>query len=297
MPISLAAPETQASHERQTQTGSSTSSASTEDTAMVDEEVKTTTTKTSRPGRLPGPKSYMLARQDLLLAVNTQKRASVYAMAHRKLMVLNHSFGKVKEHLKHAVFREDMAAFVLELMRRRIVEDLVRYSEYGRDASRKSYIVRCDSAQDILDEKHRGQRGSVLWLGPTEDAAQSGPGSFATMDIPGARFGRKIPVHNLNRLLGPENIATMKEQAELFRDGTLFMLIRKRMMDLQLKLWKLEGYLAHPFITDDEALGPDKTKASLDRDRMTQRSFLEKLGNSRHTRPRSKSATESRASF
>ncbi len=189
-----------------------------------------------------GPTSYMLAREDLISRQGDKKRHGD-ANGWRRLLVLNHSASKFNSVMKHLVWREDMGSLVLELMRRRIVEELVYYSKLSEDTTRNSYVVRCDTWDDIKDDQYNGHRGCVLWFGEGEN----GPGPRAIMDIPDVRFGRKIPVHNMQALLGPEHIARLKEEADVFRDGFLFMVARTRTMGLQLKLWKLQGYLAHPF--------------------------------------------------
>jgi hypothetical protein len=184
----------------------------------------------------------MLAREDLISRQGDKKRHAD-ANGWRRLLVLNHSAPKFSSVMKHLVWREDMGGLVLELMRRRTVEELIYYSKLSEDTTRNSYVVRCDTWDDIKDEKYNGHRGCVLWFG----GGENGPGPRAIMDIPGVRFGRKIPVHNMHALLGPEHIARLKEEAGVFREGFLFMVARTRTMDLQLKLWKLQGYLAHPF--------------------------------------------------
>lgn len=186
-----------------------------------------------------GPTSYMLARQDLISLQGSKTRGD--AAVWRRLMALNHSSPKFNSVLKHVVWREDMGALVLELMRRRVVEELVYYAQLSEDTTRNSYVVPCDTWEKVKDPAYNGHRGCVLWFGEGE-----GPGPRAIMEIPGVRFGRKIPVHNMHALLGREHIARLKEQAAVFREGFLFMLARVRTMELQLKLWKLQGYLAHP---------------------------------------------------
>lgn len=172
-------------------------------------------------------------------------------------MALNHSASKFNSVMKHVVWREDMGSLVLELMRRRIVEELIYYAQLSEDAARNAYVVRCDTWEDVKDPQYNGHRGCVLWFGE----GQGGPGPRAIMDIPDVRFGRKIPVHNMQALLGPEHIARLKEEAGVLREGFLFMLVRKRTMELQLKLWKLQGYLAHPSKPMD---GPESKRGRRD---------------------------------
>jgi hypothetical protein len=201
----------------------------------------------------------MLARQDLIAIQGTKSRGD--AASWKRLMALNHSSPKFNSVMKNVVWREDMGSLVLELMRRRAVEELVYYARLSEDATRNPYVVRCDTWEGVLDPAYNGHRGCVLWFGRE---GEDGPGSRAIMDIPDVRFGKKIPVHNMRALLGLEYITRLKEEAGVFRKGFLFMLARGRTMDLQLKLWKLQGYLAHPLRPSGEpvtAKGPQDVDA------------------------------------
>lgn len=211
-------------------------------TTNLDQVESQTAGKPRGKERPAGPTSYMLAREDLISAQG-DKRRSAESSGWRRLISLNHSSSKFNSVMKHLVWREDMGALVLELMRRRVVDELVYYAQLSEDATRNSYVVRCDTWADIKDDKYNGHRGCVLWFGEGGD----GPGPRAIMDIPDVRFGRKIPVHDMHALLGPGHIARLKEEADVFREGFLFMVSRTRTMGVQLKLWKLQGYLAHPF--------------------------------------------------
>ena len=72
------------------------------------------------------------------------------------------------------------------------------------------------------------------------------PGQLATMDIEGVRFGAKLVVHNLDELLGEDHLAALRNESAMLRSGNLFLLGRQRTLDLQLKLWKLQGYMDNP---------------------------------------------------
>jgi hypothetical protein len=233
----------------------------------------TASSNPSRRGRPAGSTAYMLARRDLFAAQVVKSGISPSGVINRhvskgiqNLFAHTHSTNNLPFKTKSVVWREDMDSFVLELMRRRIVEDLVYFSKYGEDATRKSYVVRCETWDAVKDDKFNGQRGCVLWFGEDEN----GPGPRAIMDIPDVRWGRKIPVHNMQTLLGPEHIERLKEETALFGHGFLFMIIRSRTMDLQLKLWKLQGFLAHPPInaagaaeSNNELVREDKEMESI----------------------------------
>jgi hypothetical protein len=63
------------------------------------------------------------------------------------------------------------------------------------------------------------------------------------MDMGPVRFGSKLAVHNLRELLGEEHVRKLREGSELLRDGSLFLLGRQATVNLQMLLWKLQGYL------------------------------------------------------
>lgn len=142
-----------------------------------------------------------------------------------------------------------MDSFLLDLMRRRIVEDLLYFSKFCEQEDRK-YLLRCESWDDIQSHDHRG---CVLWLGsglrelPEDNldrTAQLGPGQFATMDTDRGRYAGKLAVHNLRNLLGDDHLEHLREGSAVLRGGDLFLLGRRRTIGLQLKLWKLQGYIA-----------------------------------------------------
>ncbi|KAK1770703.1 hypothetical protein QBC33DRAFT_512439 [Phialemonium atrogriseum] len=200
-------------------------------------------------GKKPaGPTGYVLSRQQLLKEFQEGSRF-LYSKAHQKRLLRQNNPHRVGSVLKRAVWREDMDSFLLELMRRRIVEGLLYFSELCEREDRK-YLIRCGSWEEIKSHDHRG---CVLWLGQDTSApqvdrsdqqAQTGPGQLATLDIEGGRFGGKLAVHNLRNLLGEDHLARLKESSNVLREGNLFLLGRRRTVELQLKLWKLEGYVA-----------------------------------------------------
>jgi hypothetical protein len=231
-------------------------------TESTPQEVKTT----SKPGPLKkpaGPTAYMIARQDYL-AQQTQN-GELHRMEYKKLMMLHHNSDRIKPIANRAIWREDMESLVLRLMRRRVLEDLIYLSTLSADTTRDPYVVRCQTWDDVKDDKYRGQRGCVLWLGP--EGEDGGPGPRATMDIPGVKYGRKIAVHNLWRLLGEEGVEKLRESVELFREGEVFLVLRKRTVEMQMKLWKLQGFLAHPFVSFlDPATGNPRKEVEVDKE-------------------------------
>lgn len=198
-------------------------------------------------GKKPaGPTGYVLSRQDLLKEFQLGPRSPYSRANEKKLIRLN---GRDRGAAKKAVWRVDMDSFVPGLMRRRIVEDILYFSRLCETEGRK-YLIRCDGWQDIHSLDHRG---CVLWIGPDSPSpsngasngpTEPGPGQFATMDIDNGRYVGKLAVHNLRTLLGNEHLAQLKEGSTILRDGDLFLLGRRRTIELQLKLWKLQGYIA-----------------------------------------------------
>jgi hypothetical protein len=64
------------------------------------------------------------------------------------------------------------------------------------------------------------------------------------MDFDGTKFGTKLVVHNMPILLGEEHLNRLRQESELLRDGSLYMLGRQATLDLQRLLWKLQGYMS-----------------------------------------------------
>jgi hypothetical protein len=143
--------------------------------------------------------------------------------------------------------RSDMDSLMLELMRRRVVE------EFEYLVPLKAYIRACKGWDDAT--KSSRQPGALLWTGPIrsgeleeepaddKEARIRGPPEFATLKI-GTVKSRKVPVHNLETLLGKDHLQRLKEKCPLF-DAEILMVRHKNVtVDIQLKLWRLQGYLA-----------------------------------------------------
>lgn len=135
-----------------------------------------------------------------------------------------------------------METLVLELQRRRAVEELLYLCRKCEEQQRK-YIVKLDSVHDIKDHP---EQGCILYI--ASDAAPAGESvandaAKATSIAPG-KDG--MPVHDLAQLLGAAHVDRLRKESSLLREGTLFLLSRQRSAAAQLKLWKLRGYLS-PF--------------------------------------------------
>lgn len=138
-----------------------------------------------------------------------------------------------------------MDGFVLELMRRRAVEGLVYLVGLKR-----GYVVGC---VDWEDATRKPQIGAILWTRGTgseeivaakDEQVNHGPPEFATL-IFGKDKG-KVPMHNLRMLLGKEKLQELREKCPsgIFDKELTVLRHRNVTVDLQLRLWKLQGYLA-----------------------------------------------------
>ncbi|KAI1451856.1 hypothetical protein F4805DRAFT_69588 [Annulohypoxylon moriforme] len=207
------------------------------------EDNSTSATTSEREG-IHGPASYALARQDLLSAF-ANKKSSLSGGPKR----LAGSSPRYRGLDKNIVWRKDMDTYIRDLMRQGIVSELLYLSGLCAEQGRH-YIVKCYGWDDV-QYKHKG---SVIWFGdPVESASsdQAGnePGPFATFDIQrttfqGGPYTESVAVHNMPMLLGSEHASRLKEEAQSLRDGSIFMLAGRRTVNIQLKLWKLQGYLA-----------------------------------------------------
>ncbi|TDZ35214.1 hypothetical protein CTRI78_v011536 [Colletotrichum trifolii] len=134
---------------------------------------------------------------------------------------------------------------VLENMRRHIVKAFLYYIKLNEKDSR-DYLRPCPSWDGVRKMKHRG---CLLWLPqPEGESLEHRTGlsaleQFATFDVPYAKWQKSLPIYDLERLLGPDHLATLRE-LPLFRENSLLMLGKRRSIPTQLYLWKIQGYLA-----------------------------------------------------
>ena len=133
-----------------------------------------------------------------------------------------------------------MDILVLELLRRRIVEDLLYLSEKSVEENRK-YLIKLSSLND-LEGKH--EPGCVLHMAST--IASEGGDFQDSVALPSSTIEGKdeIPLHDITQLLGTEHVARLRGESPMLSEGSLFLLGRRRSAETQLKLWKLQGYLA-----------------------------------------------------
>lgn len=233
---------------------------SSETTSPVDRNVQTPPAQKNHGVAAPAPpRGYAVSRMDVLRLVGAGRQESTLGGQHITMLVRRNNL-KRSGIISRLVWRRDMHLVVLENMRRQIVKQLEYFARLCSVEGR-SYLTPCASWDDI--NRDLNHRGCVLWRsqpgGPHgvataagESGAEEGaetsrengsPSQLATLDIPDAKYERKLPVHNLDRLLGEHHMATLVK-TPLFKDNPLLVLGRRRTIPLQLSLWKLQGYLA-----------------------------------------------------
>lgn len=185
-----------------------------------------------------GPSGYILSRQRLLQ--DLQRPNSVYFKGYKNLLRMSdHGHTNLGSVLNNTTWRSDMDLAVLEMMRRRAAEGLAYFAKMVETESR-DYIVKCERWDDVKPLKHKG---CLLYLGSPEGTSpvpglDPVPPRLSTMDA-----GHQLVVHNLRDLLGEEHVSRLRQGSELFREGSLFLLVKLATVNLQLLLWKLQGYM------------------------------------------------------
>ncbi|CAD6456865.1 241a9f7d-5967-47c6-9fca-b8ddf2e97ebe-CDS [Sclerotinia trifoliorum] len=194
-----------------------------------------------------GSTTYVAMRQPLFQSFF--KKGSGYTGIYKKFGIANAKSIARKHVTLQAVWRPDMDTFLLELMRRRTVELL----EYlcSRD---NRYIHKCASWERV---EWSEQVGCVLWTGQKviSGEGQQGeeqeqeyereipPGEFETKRIgPGGR--KVVPVFNLRTMMGKHWIQKMREGNRIFENQILVVKHKNATKEIQMKLWKLQGYVA-----------------------------------------------------
>ncbi|PNH65157.1 hypothetical protein VD0002_g3750 [Verticillium dahliae] len=207
-----------------------------------------------RPAGCPSaPVGYVLARHDVLALLGSPRRVSTLSGKHITMLARRAHLAR-SGLLPRLVWPPHMHRLVLDLLRARAVDALLRLARLDA-APARGYLRPCASwAQINRDMPHRG---CVLWS-PGEAASPdtaATPGPWATLDIEGAKYDGKMPVHDLRRLLGDDHLARLRAEP-VFADNALLVLGKRRTIPAQLLLWKLQGYLAeYPGRDEAEADG------------------------------------------
>ncbi|KAG8160622.1 hypothetical protein KVR01_008886 [Diaporthe batatas] len=189
-----------------------------------------------------------LGRQDLIKGFSTP--GNLYFSGHKRIA----GMPSAPPQAKSAVWRVDMDGVILDQRRRQIMEDLLHLCTLCEENGRR-YIIRITDAKYSATYVHRA---AFLWLGEDTasgsqqndqgldgkaDKAEVDPEQYATLDIDGDPTTTR-PVYNLPRLLGPANVARLRTESSLLRDGSLFLLRSQRSGPVNKKLWSLQGYMA-----------------------------------------------------
>ncbi|KAK4203079.1 hypothetical protein QBC40DRAFT_167800 [Triangularia verruculosa] len=198
---------------------------------------------------LPGPSAYTLNSR-IFIQEFAQKK-SFYSSANSKLLRATDSgTGRLTSSLQQARWREDMDSYLLETMRKRVYEGLshvAHMSQFGGEDGRpRKYVTKVNSWDEINELKHRQ---CVLFFGPPEGAPvnptmASIPSAISTMAIKNSKFGAKLAVHDMRVVLGKEYLARLRQESELLREGSLYVLRGVATMKLSTMIWKLQDYIA-----------------------------------------------------
>ncbi|KAK0735419.1 hypothetical protein B0T21DRAFT_186211 [Apiosordaria backusii] len=198
---------------------------------------------------LPGPSAYTLNSRLFLQEFVKQK--GVYSSSPKKLLRATDSgSGRLASSLNEARWREDMDRYLLETMRKRVYEGLLHAAHMaeqgGEDGRPRKYVTKVESWEVVNELKHRQ---CVLFFGPPEGASfnptmASVPSPISTMAIKGSKFGAKLAVHDMRAVMGKEYLARLRQESELLRDGSLYLLRGQATMRLHMLIWKLQGYFA-----------------------------------------------------
>ncbi|KAK0674184.1 hypothetical protein QBC41DRAFT_72551 [Cercophora samala] len=223
---------------------------------------------------LPGPSAYTLNSRLFLQEFVAPK--GIYASSSNRLLRVTESgTGRYTTALNKAQWRKDMDIYLLDTMRKRVYEGLLHAAHMaehgGEDGRPRKYVTKLDSWNEVSDLKHRQ---CVLFFGPPTGvspapAMASVPSPISTMAIRGSKFGEKIAVHDMKVVLGQEYLGKLRQESELLREGSLYLLRGTATMRLNMLIWKLQEYIAG----SEDAVGkvdyqeettPQQTKGSTD---------------------------------
>ncbi|ATZ54491.1 hypothetical protein BCIN_10g04910 [Botrytis cinerea B05.10] len=192
-----------------------------------------------------GSTSYVALRQSLLQSFFKTK--SGYTGIYKKFGLMQAKSTARKHAVLQATWRSDMDTFLLELMRRRTAE-LLEYL-----CKKKSYIHKCANWEEV---EFSEQTGCVLWMGQKlasrgegeqgweqEQEQEVPPGEFEIKRIgPGGR--KAVPVFNLRTMMGKQWIEKIREGNRIFGNQILVVKHKNATKEIQMRLWKLQGYVA-----------------------------------------------------
>ncbi|KAK4148276.1 uncharacterized protein C8A04DRAFT_24079 [Dichotomopilus funicola] len=189
-----------------------------------------------------GPSSYALSSQKFLQELQNPK--SKYFVGYRKFFRMSDKGHRLHVMINNATWRSDMDTVILDLLRKRAVEALCHFARLSQEQAR-GFIVKCERWDDVKELKHRG---CLLYLGQAKGATPGPalefvPPRLSSMDVGPAKFGvSKLAVHNLRGILGDEYLEKLRQRSTLLDEGSLFLLGRQATVNLQMLLWKIQGY-------------------------------------------------------
>ena len=146
------------------------------------------------------------------------------------------------------IWREDMNVFVLEILRRNLLQTLLYLA--SRPAA---YIVPCSHYDSI---NNHDQVATVLWLRKDADAPTHqgwSTGEANSFDIKGTapppyamhyHKGRYIPCYNIAALLGPVHLnALQASRPGEYGEQFAVLKLKRNTVKVQLEMWKVLGYI------------------------------------------------------
>jgi len=221
--------------------------------------VKSTREKTATPS-LP---SRQLSGAHLLSSHQTMSYMSSLRPARYRTMIPVRWKEDSAITLGEIVWREDMADFVLGILRKRVVQDL-KYL-----ASRPGFVVACKSWRNV---QRNTQVGAVLWVGEqaagdeSEDKSENirmDADASTTHDKGEVQAppkyamylyrGHHIPIYNLTTILGSAKVSSLRESNPAHYGRKIAVIKQKNStLRLQLELWRLLGYCANGDAVEDE---------------------------------------------
>lgn len=170
----------------------------------------------------------MLARQDMLLEFFVGK--SYYDRAWMRFA----SNPRIGRRGGAATWRQDMHEVIRDQLRRQIVQELIYLARLCTEKDR-NYLVKVDSDENLKGyEQHR-----FCYLQLDEGRREP----FGVLEIDGVEDSAR-PVYNLPALLSPESVQHLASEASLFRDPPMLLVRGERTVELNKKLWRLQGFLA-----------------------------------------------------
>ncbi len=189
-----------------------------------------------------GPGVYTLARRDLLQRF--VDASSKYNNGFRTFARASSS-SRYAGAPNDAVWREDMDYHILELMRRRISDDLVYLSSLSQ-SRRPGYLIALDGPGQLAGYH---QLGCIFIIDKEPMNASSFVDDFvrgeSAADVAShwpSRGSGGVPMYDINRLLGDAHLDRLYAESPLFRGASAVLVRGIRTLGLQKRLWKLHAY-------------------------------------------------------